>query len=235
MLNSTLLIKVRQRLNKLASNDYDNILDWQIIEAFNKGQSDWVRRNLHGINSLKEGDEESNRRITDFQNLLTDATLTLNSIAFGFESTGLPANFMEHKRITCDATPTDGCCPKKRLIVYLAEQENVDVLLKDENKKPSLTWGETFATYKNNKIQIYTNNEFIITNATLIYYRQPAKIEILNVNNPYTGTVSTADVICEFKDDIVEVLIDECAKIIAGDIESLTQYEIQTKSVETNN
>ena len=32
--NATLEIKLKQRLNKLASNDYDNIEKWQIIEAF---------------------------------------------------------------------------------------------------------------------------------------------------------------------------------------------------------
>ena len=56
MLNSAILIKVKQRLNKLASNDYDNIETWQIIEAFDKGQVDWCRRNLHGLNIVKEGD-----------------------------------------------------------------------------------------------------------------------------------------------------------------------------------
>ena len=38
MLNSTIIIKVKQRLNKLDSQDYDNLETWQIIEAFNKGQ-----------------------------------------------------------------------------------------------------------------------------------------------------------------------------------------------------
>ena len=35
MNNTTLQIKFKQRLNKLASNDYDNLECWQIVEAFN--------------------------------------------------------------------------------------------------------------------------------------------------------------------------------------------------------
>jgi len=35
MTNEALQIKFRQRLNKLASNDFDNIECWQIVEAFN--------------------------------------------------------------------------------------------------------------------------------------------------------------------------------------------------------
>ena len=36
MNNATIQLKVQQRLNKLASQDYDNIECWQIVEAFNK-------------------------------------------------------------------------------------------------------------------------------------------------------------------------------------------------------
>ena len=45
MTNDTIQIKVKQRINKLASNDYDNIMPWEIVEAFNKGQVAWCRRN----------------------------------------------------------------------------------------------------------------------------------------------------------------------------------------------
>ena len=54
MLNSTIVIKIKQRINKLDSQDYDNITCWQIVEAFNKAQVEWTRRQLHGINLVKE-------------------------------------------------------------------------------------------------------------------------------------------------------------------------------------
>ncbi len=44
MNNATIQLKIQQRLNKLASNDFDNIECWQIVEAFNKGQVSWCRR-----------------------------------------------------------------------------------------------------------------------------------------------------------------------------------------------
>ena len=65
MLNETIVYKVTQRLNKIASMDYDNIEKWQIVEAFNKAQVDWCRRQIHGMNQFKEGDEQSTRRIDD--------------------------------------------------------------------------------------------------------------------------------------------------------------------------
>ena len=75
MLNSTITVKVKQRLNKLDSNDYDNIETWQVSEAFNKAQVEWVRRQLHGNNIFKEGDEFSKRRIDDLQVLLRELPL----------------------------------------------------------------------------------------------------------------------------------------------------------------
>jgi len=234
MLNSTILLKVKQRLNKLASDDYDNLQDWQVIEAFNKGQVDWCRRNLHGLNIVKEGDEQSTRRIDDLQPLLVTITPVLTNRKTYYESNILPANYMQWKRLSASAV--NECCPEPRpMVIYLAEQANVDELLRDNNKKPSFEWAETFLTMKGDKMQIYTNGEFDIVDAQLTYYRQPTRIEIAGVKDPYTGLTPTVDVIADFKDDLVEVFIDECAKIIAGDIESMNQVQRQTQSTEGNN
>lgn len=233
MLNSTILLKVKQRLNKLDSQDYDNLQDWQIIEAFNKGQVDWCRRNLHGLNIVKEGDEQSTRRIDDLQVLLETISLIVIDRQTFFEA-NLPTDYLQWKRVSCKAY--DKCCPDPRpMVVYLAEVANVDELLRDKNKKPSFEWAETFATMQTDKLQIYTNGEFTVTEPKLIYYRQPVRIEIAGVRDPYTGNIPIVDTICEFKDDLVELFVDECAKIIAGDIESVIQMQRQSQATESNN
>lgn len=234
MLNSTILIKVKQRLNKLSSNDYDNIESWQIIEAFNKAQVDWCRRNLHGINQKQEGDEQSTRRIDDLQKLLTKTPLSMKKEDTYYESINFPINYLQWKRVSAKAK-TD-CCPNpKTMVIYLGEQANVEQLLRDKNKQPSYEWGETFATLSDNKLQIYTNNTFEIAEAILHYYRQPLRIEIAGVINPYTNIAPLVDTPSEFKDDLVEVFIDETVKVLAGDIESMNQYQRMSQSVENNN
>lgn len=239
MLNSTILIKVKQRLNKLDSADFTNVQDWQIIEAFNKAQIDWVRRNLHGLNVVKEGDEQSTRRVDDFQNLIEttgnggNPAWSVTDRQYYYEG-AVPANYLQWKRVSTQATK-DCCAKPKRMVVYLAEQGNLDELLRDKYKNPSYQWGETFATLKGNKIQVYTNGDFSLVNPQLTYYRQPVRMQISGVMNPYTGSVSAVNVTPEFKDDIVEVLIDETAKVLAGDVESLNQVQIGGKSVEDNN
>jgi hypothetical protein len=235
MNNTTLVLKIKQRLNKLASNDYDNIECWQVVEAFNKAQVEWVRRQLRGSNMFKDGDEQSKRRIDDLQILLKEETIeTLKKDLFFETRYILPEDYLEYKRITIKAK--SDCCPEPRLMVtYLAEESNRDILLRDELKKPSFDWGETFFTFINNKIRVYTNNEFKIEKAVLTYYRQPIYIQIEGCVDPYSTLTSTANVICEFKDDIVELIIDETVSILAGDIESGNQFGRGSQSAERAN
>jgi hypothetical protein len=121
------------------------------------------------------------------------------------------------------------------MTVYLAEEGNLNQLLRDKAKQPSFEWAETFATLKGNRVNIYTNNDFGIDTAALIYYRQPRKIQIQGCVDPYTNVESTQEVLCEFKDDIIELIIDEAASILAGDIESGNQFSRGTETAERNN
>lgn len=232
MLNSTITIKLKQRLNKLDSQDYDNIECWQVVEAFNKAQVEWARRQLHGINITKEGDEGSTRRKDDLHVLLV--TENLNAVDAGIYYDGnVPADYLQWKRV--DVFAKKDCCDKRRMTVYLAEEGNLNQLLRDKSKQPSFEWAETFATLKGTKVNIYTNDEFEIDSASLIYYRQPRKIQILGCVDPYTNTQTTQEVESEFKDDIIELIIDEAASIIAGDIESGNQFSRGTQGAERNN
>jgi len=234
MENSTLLIKLKQRLNKLDSNDYDNIECWQFIEAFNKAQIEWCRRNLHGGNMYKEGDELSKKRIDDLQPLLIELSLTGSTSDTYFETNNFPVNqYLEFKKVTAQAK--DDCCNPRSMTVYLAEEANVPLLLRDPLKNPDFEWGETFCTMLNNSIRIYRNTNFDIVDPVLTYYRKPTNIQVLDCVNPYTGLVSTQNVNCEFKDDLVEVMLDDTAALIAGDIEIIYQQQRGTQAAERNN
>lgn len=232
MLNSVIAIKIKQRVNKLDSQDYDNIECWQIVEAFNKAQVEWTRRQLHGINAVREGDEQSNRRKDDLQVLLGTQNFSVTNQQL-YYSGSIPGDYLQWKRV--DAYAKKDCCDKRRMTIYLAEEANVNVLLRDKGKQPSFEWAETFATLKDNQVLIYTNNDFDVDSAALTYYRQPVKIQIQGCVDPYTGVASTVNVECEFKDDIIEVIIDEAASILAGDIESTNQFSRGTDTAERNN
>lgn len=231
--NSTLLIKLKQRLNKLDSQDYDNIECWQFVEAFNKAQLEWCRRNLHGGNMYKEGDELSKRRIDDLQPLLIELSLTGNVYDDYFEATNFPLDtYLEFKKVTTKAK--DDCCNPRSMTVYLAEEANVPLIMRDPLKNPDFAWGETFCTMLDNRIRIYRKN-FDIVDPVLTYYRKPIYIQVANCVDPYTGNISLVDVDCEFKDDLVEVMLDDTAALIAGDIENMYQQQRGLQQAERNN
>jgi len=233
MNNATIQIKIKERLNKLDSLDYDNLECWQIVEAFNKTQIEWCRRQLHGGNIYKEGDEMSKRRVDDLQILLRETLLTgVNTDAY-FEAQNFPTNYLEFKRISTDATQE--CCPEPTAVtVYLAEEANVNLILRDPLKRPDYAWRETFCTMIDNNIRIY-KTDFNIVDPILTYYKKPRNIEILNCVDPYTGVVSVVDVISEFKDDIVELIIDETASMLAGDINEVNQASRGSQGAERSN
>jgi hypothetical protein len=223
---------MKQRLNKLDSQDYDNINCWQIVESFNKAQVEWVRRQLHGLNIVKEGDEQSTRRKDDLQKLLIKEPFSTIKKDQYYEG-NIPQDYLQWKRV--DVYAKKECCDKRRMNVYLAEEGNLNQLLRDKLKQPSFDWAETFATLIIDTVHVYTNNEFDVSDAQLTYYRQPIKIQINGCSDPYTGIISTTEVQSEFKDDIIELIIDEAVSILAGDIESGNQFSRTQESAERSN
>jgi hypothetical protein len=234
MNNTTIQLKIKQRLNKLDSQDYDNFECWQIVEAFNKAQIEWMRRQLVGNNILRQGDEQTNRKVDDLMIMLIAEDLSFTYGDKYIITEALPDNWMDYKRI--DIKAVSKCCNEEQdLVVYLSEEANVSVVLNDYLRKPSFEWRETFATMMENKIKVYTNDEFTVKNVKFTYYKMPLRIQIAGCADPYTLQISTADVECEFPDDIVEVLIDSAASILAGDIESFNQYTRESTASEQNN
>lgn len=232
MNNNVLQVKIKQRLNKLASNDYNNVECWQIAEAFNKAQIEWVRRQVHGNNLRKEGDESTKMMIDDLQVLLTEQLLTGTTQDRYFETSLVPSNYLYFKSL--NAKSHTECCPDRWVSCYLAEVADVSNFLVDPFRKPSAEWGETFCTMQGNRFRIYHGGEFTVASPKLTYYRFPQAVSFAGCVSPATGAPTT-DVESELKDDIVEIIIDEAAAILAGDIELFNQYQRTKTNAQTNN
>jgi hypothetical protein len=224
MTNALLQIKFKERLNKLSSMDYDNIECWQVQEAFNKAQLEWTRRQVGGINQKKELPEQTIVMIDNLQILLTEQPfVNIVKRPTYYETELIPDNYFSFIRV--GATALTSCCGSRTLSVYLGEEANAEALMGDSFKSPNFEWAETFCTMIGGKVRIYTNGKFDIDSAKLSYYRKPLNVAFANCANIDTGGSYTADQECEFKDDIVEVIIDEAVAILAGDIESVNNYQ----------
>lgn len=226
MNNQTILTKFQQRLNKLASFDFDNIESWMILEAFNKAQLEFTRR------SANTG-EVDKQNLGDIQILLTEYKLKGNNDVLFYESDVLPKDMIAFNRISCQGF-TKECKEPRDFKVYIGEESNLNELLNDPNRNPNFDWAETFATFFGNKIRIYTDNKFIVKNPILIYYKKPPFVKISGVFDLELGREATTDVECIFKDDVIELLIEEGCMILAGDIESFNQMQRNSQNIQRN-
>lgn len=224
--------KIKQRLNKQSSFDYDNIHCYQFVEAFNKAQLQRVRNMLKGNNQDGEKSETTIDNIDDLQPIVVPGIeLKGSNKDIYFETVEIPSNYMRFLRLSVNGS-TQRCKGKSIRVVDIVENANVGEFLRDYTRKPSFEWGETFATIQSNRLRIYTNGEFKISDATLTYYRYPTPIGLSGCEDINGNPTTNVDP--DFKDDFVENLIDEAAAIIAGDIESINQYQRLAAQVEKN-
>ena len=152
-----------------------------------------------------------------------------------FRATNFPVDeYLEFKRVSTNATSE--CCPEPRsMTVYLAEEANVNLILRDPLKRPDFDWGETFCTLIENEVRIYKDPSFNIVDPVITFYKKPTYIQVAGVLDPYTGTTPTVDTPSSFKDDVVELMIDEAAAIIAGDIANYIEMQRDQASAERSN
>ena len=224
MTSGTAIQTIKQRLQKQDTNFNSNILDLEYQDAIRKGLNDWLRRQHHGFNQFKEGDEETEQRVDDLQVLLTSIPISVNNRGLYVETQKLPANYRYYKRIT--PIVSKGNCSKVTLKSTFVEESNIDDYLKDWTFKPSFDFEETFHTMASNKVRIYHNNDFTINEAVLTYYRNPAPISCLKKDY---------DKVWEWKEDVAEQIIDEAVKVLSGDIGDEGSYTLANTRIEANN
>lgn len=221
MHNNLLQLKFKERLNKLASLDYDNIDKWLIAEAFNKVQTEWTRTQLQGLNQKREGAESSRTLFDDLQVLLQPKPVVLKGrqLEEYFLTEVLPADYLYYSRL--DVSAKSDCCPPRRMCAYLAEQSDLNDLLADDQRRPSFDWGETIFTMGGNTLQVYRDG-FTVEEVALQYFRKPRLVSFAGYTDPVTGLPSVESH-CEFKDDIAEILVDLAVAVLAGDTENFNQ------------
>lgn len=216
---SQISAKINLRLNKDASQDYDNIWNYVKTEAFNKAVNDWIRRQYRGKNQTQEGDEESIARTDDLQFLLKSDFLTIRDKGVFVETNKIPTDYLYYKRVTPYVSKDS--CSGVTIKSHLKEEANVDDLLPS---LPSFEFEETFNTLIGNKIHLYHNKQFTVDKLQLTYYRKPKVYDFKKLND-----------VTEFKDDVADIITDEACKIIASDIESLNQKALAEQRGEFNN
>ena len=222
MTHGTFIDKVLLRLNKLYSQDYNDIDLYKLEEAANKAVDDVVRRLIKGNNQKREGDEETSGRVDDLAILLKNKDLSFKNNDIFVEGT-IPSDYRYYKRLTPIVSKNN--CSNIRIKSSFVEEANVSDYLLDYNSQPSFDFEETFHTEVGKVFRVYHNNDFTIDILDLLYYRNPK----------YLGLeTEPKETVWEFKEDLCEIFVDEAVKIIAGDTENIIQHQLAEKRSEQN-
>ncbi len=162
--------KIILRLNKLYSQDYNDIDTYKLSEAVNKAVDDVVRRLIKGNNIKREGDEETSGRVDDLAILLKSKDLQFKNNDIFVEAT-IPSDYRYYKRLTPIVSKNN--CSEVRIKSSFVEEANVSDFLLDYNSQPSFDFEETFHTEVGKIFRVYHNNDFTIDNLDLLYYKNP--------------------------------------------------------------
>lgn len=186
ILVDSLLYKIDQRLNKLSSNDHQEIQVEDKLLALNEAQIKLIKQKFTGHSTLsKMGFGAFKKRYQDIANLLID--FDKNSLSLKEEDKNINqwsasiSKLNPQFMLYADAyvIADKGRC-KNRIIWInkdLVKHGNIQFLLNNSDFKPSFEYQETFNTITGGDISIYTDGTFIPKTLKVLYVRYPKEID----------------------------------------------------------
>jgi hypothetical protein len=223
-------LKIQQRVNKKDTSDFDNIPPFNIVEAFNKAQLSVVTRIYQQNNLYKSGFESTRKRVDDLRVLINEQPLRLAVTKYtGYYLTDkLPLDYLHYINSFTEASTAT--CKSKKLRNDQVEESNIHTLLRNETTKPSFLWGETLITLVNDKIKIYTGDEFKVNSLSLTYLKKPRNIDLEGYIK-MDGALST-NIDPVLPEDVLEICVDEAVRIIQGDIQNQIGNQIAQQNLQ---
>ena len=225
-----IFLKVKQRLNKVDTQDDENLPAYVVVEAFNKSRLNVINRLIGKNNTYKTGIESTTTRVDDLQMLINDEPYPLTVIKKEgyYLTTSLPEDYFRYIRTNCTAHTIK--CKKKNMSVFLHEESNLNTLLGNDHLNPSFEWAETIGTIANNKIKVFTQDKFIVDKVFLTYLKEPTAIDIIGYirrdGNPSTNIDPN------LSDDLVEMMIDETCRILSGDMQNQFNMQVSQQNLQ---
>lgn len=236
----SLLYKIDQRLDKLASNAHQQIPVEDKILSLNENQNKLVKLKVDGNSIYKLGLDGFKKRYQDLQFLIEnpeDHPLTpeLSDVYLNkyiAATNALSPSFMFY--IDSYMIADKGECTDR--VVYtnadLVKHADITILLNNSNYKPSFEYQETIVDISSDELHYYTDGSFTPKKVYVTYIRYPKKMDAEGYVH-FDGTEST-NVDCELE----EYLEDELLDLVMLDLSLFTENQEATQAARlklTNN
>ena len=236
----SLLYKIDQKLNKLATNEHQQIQLEDKILALNEAQLKLIKQKVDGISVVSGlGYDSFKKRYQDLQRFTEnyidhplDLTLHDSNInQWVANLSTLTPKYMFYVDSYCLADK--GRCKNRiiRINQDLAKHGDISILLTNEYYKPSFEYQETFNIVSSDEISIFTDGTFTPTKLYLMYLRYPLYIDKEGYVK-FDGTDSS-NVDCELEEYLEDELLDLTVQCLGMYTENASavqsaQFRIQT-------
>lgn len=237
----SLLYKIDQKLNKLATNEHQQIPIEDKILALNEAQLKLIKQKIDGISVVSGlGFDAFKKRYQDLQRLVEnyidhplDVTLhDKNLNQWIADITTLSPKYMFYVDSYCLADK--GNC-KGRIIWInqdLSKHGDTSLLLKNDHYKPSFEYQETFNIVSSDEISIFTDGTFTPTKIYLMYVRYPEYIDKEGYTK-FDGTDSVNND-CELEEYLEDELVDLTVQCLGMYIENASAVQSAQFRIQTN-
>lgn len=236
----SLLYKIDQRLNKLSTNEHQQIQLEDKILALNEAQIKLIKQKIDNISTVSQmGLDSFKKRYEDLQSLIiayNDGELPLTIKNEELNQWKANLHTLEPKYmfyIDSYVLADKGICKDRKIWINrdLAKHGDLQFILNNTHYKPSFEYQETFNFLSSDEISIFTDGTFTPKKICISYMRYPVYIDKEGYIK-FDGTPST-DVDCELETYLEDELLDLTVQNLAMFTENQSavqnaQYRIQT-------
>ena len=236
----SLLYKIDQKLNKLSTNEHQQIQLEDKILALNEAQIKLIKQKVDGISVMSGGLDAFKKRYEDLQSLVINynhqpLNLTLknpeiNQWSANVHSLSPKYMFYVDSYILADK----GRCKDRKIWINrdLAKHGDLQFVLNNEHYKPSFEYQETFNTLSSDEISVFTDGTFTPTKICIMYMRYPKYIN----KEGYIMLDGTPSVNqdCELEEYLEDELLDLTVQNLAMYTENAGAMNTAQSRIQTN-
>ena len=237
----SLLYKVDQRLNKLSTNEHQQIQLEDKILALNEAQIKLIKQKVDGFSTTSGlGLDSFKKRYEDLQSLviayndgklpLTLKNPELNQWKANIHELNPKYMFYMDSYIIADK----GQCKDRQIWINrdLTKHGDLQYCLNNTHYKPSFEYQETFNFLSSDEISIFTDGTFIPKDIYISYMRYPKYIDKEGYVK-FDGTPST-DQDCELETYLEDELLDLTVQNLAMYTENQSAVQSAQFRIQTN-
>jgi hypothetical protein len=236
----SLLYKIDQKLNKLSTNEHQQIQLEDKILALNEAQIKLIKQKVDGTTANGMGMDSFKKRYEDLQSLvisydagvldLKEADKTLNRWSANIKT--LTPKYMFY--VDSYILASKGKCKNRKIWINkdLAKHGDLQFLLNNSHYAPSFEYQETFNWLSSDEISIFTDGTFKPTRIYVMYMRYPLYINKEGYIN-FDGEPSVNQD-CELESYLEDELLDLTVQNLAMYTENAAAVQSAQARIQTN-